>query len=79
MRGREAAVWLMACLCLPLIWFVPAVATIFWLWMLIDCAVRISRGEQNLIGWLIVVACTHIIGALIYYFFARNPRPPGYY
>jgi hypothetical protein len=32
--------------------------------MFIDCAKRISAGETTLIGWVIVIALTHVIGAL---------------
>ena len=46
--------------------------TAFWIWMLVDCAKRISRGDSKQIGWLVVVAVTHGIGALIYFFFGRR-------
>jgi hypothetical protein len=68
----------MLCFCFPLFWMIGIFGTIFWLWMLVDCATRIHRGEQNLVGWLVVVACTHLVGAMIYYLCARNPGPPRY-
>jgi hypothetical protein len=46
--------------------------TAFWIWMLVDCAKRISGGDSKQVGWLIVVALTHGFGALIYFFFGRR-------
>jgi hypothetical protein len=46
--------------------------TAFWIWMLVDCAKRISGGEGRQIGWLIVIALTSVFGALIYFFFGRR-------
>ena len=28
--------------------------TVFWVWMLVECARRISKGDGNQVGWLIV-------------------------
>jgi hypothetical protein len=44
--------------------------TVFWIWALIDCARRISAGERNLIGWLIAICLTHVLGAFCYVVFA---------
>jgi hypothetical protein len=46
--------------------------TAFWIWMLVDCAMRISRGNTKQVGWLIVIALTHGLGALAYFFFGRR-------
>jgi hypothetical protein len=48
-------------------------AFVFWIWMLIDCVKNdgIQTGEK--VVWVIVIALTHFIGALIY-FFAGRPR-----
>jgi len=46
--------------------------TAFWIWMLVDCARRIGRGDSKRVGWLVVVALTHGFGALIYFFFGRR-------
>jgi len=48
--------------------------TIFWIWMLIDCATKEpSTGNDKLI-WILVILLTHLIGALIYYFVRRPQR-----
>lgn len=63
---------------LGLLFFLAALAigtlgTVFWLWMLIDCATKEpSTGNDKLI-WMLVILFTHLLGALIYYF-ARRPQ-----
>ena len=52
--------------------------TIFWVWMLIDCATREpSTGNDKLI-WILVIVLAHLIGALIYYFVRRPQRMQMY-
>ena len=46
--------------------------TAFWMWMLVECAKRIISGETKLVGWLIVIALTHWVGALAYWSFGRH-------
>ncbi|WMW21318.1 PLDc N-terminal domain-containing protein [Methanolobus mangrovi] len=47
--------------------------TLFWLWILIDCAMKEpSEGNDKLI-WIIVIIFTHLLGALVY-FFVRRPK-----
>lgn len=49
------------------------IGTIFWIWMLIDCATRESSEGNDKIIWILIILFTHFIGALIY-FFARRPN-----
>ncbi len=56
--------------------FVPSffglLGTIFWIWMLVDCARNPSlRGGAKVI-WLLVVFFLHWVGALVYFFAART-------
>lgn len=54
-------------------WVLAIAATVFWVWMLID--VLTSRRETNdKILWFLVVFFLHFIGALIYFFVARQRR-----
>lgn len=46
--------------------------TVFWIWMIIDCAIR-ERDPDRLI-WIIIIVFTHFIGAAIYYFVRRPAR-----
>ena len=47
--------------------------TIFWIWMLIDCATRESNEGNERIIWILILLFTHVIGAVVYYF-VRRPR-----
>ncbi|SFM80552.1 PLDc N-terminal domain-containing protein [Methanolobus profundi] len=52
---------------------VGILGTLFWVWMLIDCATKEpSEGNDKLI-WIIVIIFTHLLGALIY-FLVRRPK-----
>ncbi|MGA2134052.1 MAG: PLD nuclease N-terminal domain-containing protein [Bryobacteraceae bacterium] len=46
----------------------------FWIWMLIDCATKEPSVGNDKILWILVIALTHIVGAVIYYFVRRRPR-----
>ena len=48
--------------------------SIFWIWMLIDCATNKTLRDNQKIGWIIVIVFTHLLGAIIYYFVGRTPR-----
>lgn len=48
--------------------------TVFWIWMIIDCATNEpSEGNDKLV-WILLIILTHIVGALIYYFVRRPQR-----
>lgn len=59
---------------LPLVFLAIGIGgTIFWIWMLIDCATKEpSEGNDKLI-WVLIIVLTHWIGALIY-LLARRPK-----
>ena len=61
-------------LLVPLVLMFVIALTVFWIWMLIDCAKRISAGETTLIGWVIVIALAHVVGAVAYLLFGRRAR-----
>lgn len=46
----------------------------FWVWMLIDAVQNPGLDQNERIVWIIVVALTHFIGALIYFFVGRPKR-----
>lgn len=52
---------------------IALLATVFWIWMLIDCAMNeASEGNDKLV-WILVILFAHFIGAVIY-FFVRRPK-----
>jgi heme/copper-type cytochrome/quinol oxidase subunit 4 len=53
---------------------VGLLALAFWIWMLVDC-VKDSRLDTNEKAiWVVVIALTQVIGALIYFFLGRPRR-----
>jgi hypothetical protein len=46
----------------------------FWIWMLIDCARRLGGGERQQLGWLVAIALTHFLGAILYFFIGRRAQ-----
>ena len=46
----------------------------FWLWMLIDCATNEPTEGNNRVVWVIIIACAHVIGALLYLLVRRDKR-----
>jgi hypothetical protein len=52
---------------------VAVLSTVFWIWMLIDCATKEPSTGNDKIVWIVILALTHWIGAAIY-FFVRRPQ-----
>jgi hypothetical protein len=46
-------------------------STLFWIWMIIDCIQNNRLGSTEKIIWAVVIALTHFIGALVYFFFGK--------
>jgi hypothetical protein len=47
--------------------------TLFWLWMLIDCATKEPTEGNDKLIWIIIIVFTHLLGALVY-FVVRRPK-----
>ena len=57
-----------------LIGLISLAGTIFWIWMLVDCAMNEpSEGNDKLI-WIIIIVFTQLLGALLYFFIKRPKR-----
>ncbi len=41
---------------------------IFWIWMIIDCAKRDFKKDNEKVVWIIVIVLLNAVGATIYYF-----------
>jgi len=59
---------------LLVIFAIGLAAFAFWIAMLLDCARNEPSAGNDKVVWIIIIASTHIIGALIYYFARRRPR-----
>lgn len=47
-------------------------AFVFWILMIVDCAKRDFKKDNDKIVWVLVIIFTGIIGALIYYFVVKK-------
>jgi prolipoprotein diacylglyceryltransferase len=53
---------------------IALLGTIFWIWMIADCATNEPVGSNDKIVWLLVIIFVHLVGALLYYFIRRPER-----
>lgn len=53
---------------------VGLVGTVFWLWMIIDCAANEPEQGNTKIVWILILIFTHWVGALIYFLVRRPER-----
>lgn len=54
-------------------WVLAIVASLFWLWMLIDALVNEPTTNEKIL-WFLVIFFLHIVGALIYFFVRKRGR-----
>ena len=47
--------------------------TLFWVWMLVDCAVNEPNTGNNKLVWVLIVLFAHVLGAALY-LLVRRPR-----
>ena len=57
-----------------LIILIPILLSIFWIWMLIDCATSEFKGKNDKIVWILIIILLHIVGALVYYVIIKKKR-----
>ncbi len=48
--------------------------SIFWIWMLVDCATNPRLQGTEKIVWILIVLFAHVLGAIIYFFVARQKK-----
>lgn len=51
-----------------------AVATIFWVWVLIDCIMKEPSDTNDKVAWLLFIIFLPYLGALLYYVLRRPAR-----
>ena len=49
-------------------------ATIFWVWMLVDCAQYETSDNSSKVVWILVILFTHFLGALLYFCIRKQAR-----
>lgn len=53
---------------------IAVLATIFWLWVLVDCLTKEPSQGNDKVAWTLFILLVPFIGALIYYFIRRPER-----
>jgi hypothetical protein len=48
-------------------------ATVFWVWMLIDALLHEPTTNEKIL-WVLVIALLNLLGAIIYYFVRKRSR-----
>lgn len=48
--------------------------SVFWVWALVDCATREPNEGNSKIVWVIIIALTHFLGAVLYVLIRRPDR-----
>jgi len=51
---------------------IAVLATAFWIWMIIDCAKRDFKKDNDKVVWILVIVLLQILGAIIYYFAVKT-------
>lgn len=57
-----------------MVFMIGICGTIFWIWALIDCATNESSVGNDKVVWVVIIAVTHWVGALIYLLVRRPKR-----
>ena len=65
---------MMPLLIFPVFLLVGAGAMVLWIWMLIDCITKEPSHGNEKIVWILVIALTHWLGALLYLLIRRPER-----
>jgi hypothetical protein len=69
--GGAVAGGLLSMVCV--FWAIGIIASIFWLWMLVDALINEPTTNEKIL-WFLVIFFLHILGALIYFFVRRTKR-----
>jgi prolipoprotein diacylglyceryltransferase len=66
--AAEAIIFPFIFLFIFLILTLAVLLTAFWIWMIVDCAKRTFKNDNDKVIWILVIVLAGIIGAIIYYF-----------
>jgi len=48
--------------------------TVVWVWMLVDCAKREFKNENDKLLWILVIVLASTVGAIVYYFVVKREQ-----
>jgi uncharacterized membrane protein len=47
---------------------------ILWIWMIIDCAQRKFKEDNEKVVWILLLVFLGVIGAIVYYFVVKRKK-----
>ena len=53
---------------------IAILATIFWIWVLVDCLTKEPSEGNDKVAWVLFILLVPLLGAIIYYFVRRPER-----
>ena len=74
MQTSNVAISLAPLLFIGMVFIFGVLGTLYWIWMLVDCATKEPSQGNDKIVWILVIALTHWLGALIYFLIRRPQR-----
>lgn len=60
---------------LPGLILASALVAVFWAWMLVACLRNGQLRKDEKVIWAVAIACTHLVGAVVYFFCVQNRMP----
>ena len=69
--GGDVAGGLFGAMCV--VWLLAGLASLFWLWMLIDALMNEPTTNEKIL-WFLVIFFLHLLGALIYFVVRKRGR-----
>ncbi|HZL42646.1 MAG TPA: PLD nuclease N-terminal domain-containing protein [Verrucomicrobiae bacterium] len=49
-------------------------ATVFWIWMLVDAIQNKGLGDGEKVGWVLAIVFLHVLGAILYLLIGHSKR-----
>ena len=65
---------IIGCLIFPIGALLGLATQAFWIWMIVDCAMKERSEGNSQMLWIVVIAVANVIGALIYFLVRRPER-----
>ncbi len=72
--AAEALVFIGIGLFILLIMACAVSSMILWIWMIIDCAQRKFKEDNEKVVWILLLVFLGVIGAIVYYFVVKRKK-----
>jgi magnesium-transporting ATPase (P-type) len=73
-RSGKAAMLIGSFILVFLLGLVALSLLLFWIWMLVDCAMNEPSEGNDKIVWIVIMVFTQLLGSLLYFFIRRPER-----